>query len=146
MMKPSVLSAAGHGLITLQAILKDEHISALPQQATCPKPQLSFFSTHEVLSIVFLILLPVTQGSELSGWSLGRWSNDGIDIHHNFADLNTILWEAEAKKWIPRKMFNHHVPIPEWYLSKNASVSLIDRIINSFNVFFQAIQPCPRSL
>ncbi|KAG7241651.1 hypothetical protein INR49_025249 [Caranx melampygus] len=62
-------------------------------------------------------------GSELSGWSLGRWSNDGIDIHHNFADLNTILWEAEAKKWIPRKMFNHHVPIPEWYLSKNASNS-----------------------
>uniref|UniRef100_A0A672FZE2 Carboxypeptidase X, M14 family member 2 n=1 Tax=Salarias fasciatus TaxID=181472 RepID=A0A672FZE2_SALFA len=37
-------------------------------------------------------------GSELSGWSLGRWSNDGIDIHHNFPDLNSILWEAEAKK------------------------------------------------
>uniref|UniRef100_A0A8C9XB44 Carboxypeptidase X, M14 family member 2 n=1 Tax=Sander lucioperca TaxID=283035 RepID=A0A8C9XB44_SANLU len=65
-------------------------------------------------------------GSELSGWSLGRWSNDGIDIHHNFPDLNSILWDAEAKKWIPRKMFNHHVPVPEWFLSKNASVSLID--------------------
>ena len=69
-----------------------------------------------------------SQGSELSGWSLGRWSNDGIDIHHNFPDLNSILWEAEAKKWIPRKMFNHHVPIPEWYLSKNASVSLITSV------------------
>ncbi|KAF0025561.1 hypothetical protein F2P81_022442 [Scophthalmus maximus] len=69
------------------------------------------------------------QGSELSGWSLGRWSNDGIDIHHNFPDLNSILWEAEAKKWIPRKMFNHHVPIPEWYQSKNASVAVETRAL-----------------
>ncbi|XP_017289389.1 inactive carboxypeptidase-like protein X2 [Kryptolebias marmoratus] len=68
-------------------------------------------------------------GSELSGWSLGRWSNDGIDIHHNFPDLNSILWEAEAKKWIPRKMPNHHVPIPEWYQSKNASVALETRAL-----------------
>lgn len=75
--------------------------------------------------ILFLFL----QGSELSGWSLGRWSNDGIDIHHNFPDLNSILWEAEVKKWIPRKMFNHHVPIPEWYQSKNASVSLTGAFI-----------------
>lgn len=68
-------------------------------------------------------------GSELSGWSLGRWSNDGIDIHHNFPDLNSILWEAEAKKWIPRKMFNHHVPIPEWYQFNNASVALETRAL-----------------
>ncbi|XP_060884337.1 inactive carboxypeptidase-like protein X2 [Labrus mixtus] len=68
-------------------------------------------------------------GSELSGWSLGRWSNDGIDIHHNFPDLNSILWEAEAKKWIPRKMLNHHVPIPEWYQSKNASVAVETRAL-----------------
>lgn len=68
------------------------------------------------------------QGSELSGWSLGRWSSNGIDIHHNFPDLNSILWEAEAKKWIPRKMLNHHVPIPEWYQSKNASVSLVHSV------------------
>lgn len=67
--------------------------------------------------------LSFTQGSELSGWSLGRWSSNGIDIHHNFPDLNTILWEAEAKKWTPRKPSNHHIPIPEWYLSNNASVS-----------------------
>ncbi|KAF6719357.1 Inactive carboxypeptidase-like protein X2 [Oryzias melastigma] len=68
-------------------------------------------------------------GSELSGWSLGRWSNNGIDIHHNFPDLSSVLWEAEAKKWIPRKMFNHHVPIPEWYQSKNASVALETRAL-----------------
>ncbi|KAM8887862.1 inactive carboxypeptidase-like protein X2 isoform 2-T2 [Synchiropus picturatus] len=68
-------------------------------------------------------------GSELSGWSLGRWSNIGIDVHHNFPDLNSILWEAEAKKWIPRKMFNHHVPIPQWYLSNNASVAVETRAL-----------------
>uniref|UniRef100_A0A673CRF1 Inactive carboxypeptidase-like protein X2 n=1 Tax=Sphaeramia orbicularis TaxID=375764 RepID=A0A673CRF1_9TELE len=68
-------------------------------------------------------------GSELSGWSLGRWSNDGIDIHHNFPDLNSVLWEAEAKKWIPRKMFNHHVAIPEWYQSRNASVAVETRAL-----------------
>ncbi|XP_054454614.1 inactive carboxypeptidase-like protein X2 [Anoplopoma fimbria] len=68
-------------------------------------------------------------GSELSGWSLGRWSNDGIDIHHNFPDLNSILWEGETKNWIPRKMFNHHVPIPEWYLSRNASVAVETRAL-----------------
>ncbi|KAM4624172.1 LOW QUALITY PROTEIN: inactive carboxypeptidase-like protein X2 [Polymixia lowei] len=68
-------------------------------------------------------------GSELSGWSMGRWSQDGIDIHHNFPDLNTILWEAEAKKWIPRKMFNHHVPIPDWYQAKNATVAMETRAL-----------------
>lgn len=124
MIKPAVHSTAGHELTTLQGVLKDEYIPNLLQQATWPKLQLSF--SHYVLLTVFLFPFPVAQGSELSGWSLGRWSNDGIDIHHNFADLNTILWEAEAKKWIPRKMFNHHVPIPEWYLSKNASVRMTD--------------------
>ncbi|XP_077481310.1 carboxypeptidase X (M14 family), member 2 [Stigmatopora argus] len=68
-------------------------------------------------------------GSELSGWSLGRWSNDGIDIHHNFPDLNSILWEAEAKKLIPRRVANHHVSVPEWYQSKNASVALETRAL-----------------
>ncbi|XP_057682777.1 inactive carboxypeptidase-like protein X2 isoform X1 [Corythoichthys intestinalis] len=68
-------------------------------------------------------------GSELSGWSLGRWSNDGIDIHHNFPDLNSILWEAEAKKWIPRRMANHYVSVPEWYQSKNASVAIETRAL-----------------
>uniref|UniRef100_A0A8C9RGD6 Inactive carboxypeptidase-like protein X2 n=1 Tax=Scleropages formosus TaxID=113540 RepID=A0A8C9RGD6_SCLFO len=61
-------------------------------------------------------------GSELGGWSLGRWSQDGLDIHHNFPDLNSILWEAEAKKLSPRKVLNHHVPIPEWYQSKNVAM------------------------
>ncbi|XP_071250800.1 inactive carboxypeptidase-like protein X2 [Salvelinus alpinus] len=71
-------------------------------------------------------------GSELSGWSLGRWSQDGVDIHHNFPDLNSILWEAETKKWIPRKMLNHHVPIPEWYQSKNSTVAAETRALVSW--------------
>ncbi|XP_035262585.1 inactive carboxypeptidase-like protein X2 [Anguilla anguilla] len=68
-------------------------------------------------------------GSELAGWSLGRWSEDGLDIHHNFPDLNSILWEAEAKKWVPRKVLNHHVPIPEWYQMKNATVAMETRAL-----------------
>lgn len=85
--------------------------------------------------------LSLTQGSELSGWSLGRWSSNGIDIHHNFPDLNTILWEAEAKKWIPRKMSNHHIPVPEWYLSNNASVSLPNSLYP--RVHFHCLFPVP---
>ncbi|KAJ8391808.1 hypothetical protein AAFF_G00085800 [Aldrovandia affinis] len=68
-------------------------------------------------------------GSELGGWSLGRWSQDGLDIHHNFPDLNSILWEAEARKWVPRKVLNHHMSIPEWYQSTNATVAVETRAL-----------------
>ncbi|XP_043086997.1 inactive carboxypeptidase-like protein X2 [Puntigrus tetrazona] len=71
-------------------------------------------------------------GSELSGWSLGRWSQDGLDIHHNFPDLNSVLWEAEARKWVPRKFHNHHVPIPDWYRSTNATVAVETRALVSW--------------
>ncbi|MBN3298976.1 CPXM2 protein, partial [Amia calva] len=71
-------------------------------------------------------------GSELGGWSVGRWSLDGLDIHHNFPDLNSILWEAENRKWVPRKVPNHHVPIPEWYLSDNATVAMETRAVISW--------------
>lgn len=65
----------------------------------------------------------VPQGSELGGWSLGRWTHDGIDINNNFPDLNTLLWEAEDRQNIPRKVPNHYIAIPEWFLSENATVS-----------------------
>uniref|UniRef100_A0A672KXM8 Carboxypeptidase X, M14 family member 2 n=1 Tax=Sinocyclocheilus grahami TaxID=75366 RepID=A0A672KXM8_SINGR len=71
-------------------------------------------------------------GSELSGWSLGRWSQDGLDIHHNFPDLNSVLWEAEARKWVPRKFHNHHVPVPDWYRSTNATVAVETRALVSW--------------
>ncbi|NXW86705.1 CPXM2 protein, partial [Alopecoenas beccarii] len=51
-------------------------------------------------------------GSELGGWSLGRWTQDGIDINNNFPDLNSLLWESEDQK--KRKVPNHHIPIPDW--------------------------------
>ncbi|KAK2535836.1 hypothetical protein Q9966_006538 [Columba livia] len=63
-------------------------------------------------------------GSELGGWSLGRWTQDGIDINNNFPDLNSLLWESEDQK--KRKVPNHHIPIPDWYLSENATVSIND--------------------
>ncbi|XP_041125486.1 inactive carboxypeptidase-like protein X2 [Polyodon spathula] len=66
-------------------------------------------------------------GSELGGWSLGRWTEDGIDINHNFPDLNSILWEAEAKKLVPRKVPNHQIPIPEWYMYDNTTVAVETR-------------------
>nr|XP_023686790.1 inactive carboxypeptidase-like protein X2 isoform X1 [Paramormyrops kingsleyae] len=68
-------------------------------------------------------------GSELGGWSLGRWSEDGLDIHHNFPDLNSILWEAEARKLTSRRVLNHHIPIPDWYLAKNATVAVETRAL-----------------
>ncbi|KAK1166600.1 inactive carboxypeptidase-like protein X2 [Acipenser oxyrinchus oxyrinchus] len=68
-------------------------------------------------------------GSELGGWSLGRWTEDGIDINHNFPDLNSILWEAEAKKLVPRKVPNHQIPIPEWYMYDNTTVAVETRAV-----------------
>uniref|UniRef100_A0A8C8SH71 Carboxypeptidase X, M14 family member 2 n=1 Tax=Pelusios castaneus TaxID=367368 RepID=A0A8C8SH71_9SAUR len=68
-------------------------------------------------------------GSELGGWSLGRWTQDGIDINNNFPDLNTMLWEAEDRKKVQRKVPNHHIPIPEWYLSENTTVAVETRAV-----------------
>ncbi|NXK26191.1 CPXM2 protein, partial [Arenaria interpres] len=53
-------------------------------------------------------------GSELGGWSLGRWTQDGIDINNNFPDLNSLLWESEDQKKSKRKVPNHYIPIPDW--------------------------------
>lgn len=55
------------------------------------------------------------QGSELSGWTTGHFTNDGIDIFQNFPDLNSILWDAEEKGMVPKLTPNHHIPIPEGF-------------------------------
>ncbi|XP_073934231.1 inactive carboxypeptidase-like protein X2 isoform X4 [Castor canadensis] len=68
-------------------------------------------------------------GSELGGWSLGRWTHDGIDINNNFPDLNTLLWEAEDRQNVPRKVPNHYIAIPEWFLSENATVAMETRAV-----------------
>lgn len=62
--------------------------------------------------IDFLSLL---QGSELSGWATGHFTEDGFDIFQNFPDLSKILWDAEDKGMVPKITPNHHVSIPEDY-------------------------------
>ncbi|OCT71563.1 inactive carboxypeptidase-like protein X2 isoform X1 [Xenopus laevis] len=68
-------------------------------------------------------------GSELGGWSLGRWTSDGIDINNNFPDLNSLLWEAEDRPRNIRRVPNHHIPIPEWYQHENATVAMETRAL-----------------
>lgn len=62
------------------------------------------------------------QGSEMGNWALGHWTEEGYDIFQNFPDLNSILWGAEDRGWVPRIVPNHHIPLPENFL--NGSVSL----------------------
>lgn len=62
------------------------------------------------------------QGSELSGWTLGRYSYEGIDMNHNFADLNSIMWNAYELETNRSKLINHYFPIPEQYNSEDAFV------------------------
>nr|XP_031360503.1 probable carboxypeptidase X1 [Lonchura striata domestica] len=61
-------------------------------------------------------------GSELVGWAMGRWTYEGIDLNHNFADLNTALWDAEDNELVPHEFPNHYIPIPEYYTFANATV------------------------
>lgn len=59
--------------------------------------------------------LSLHQGSELSGWTTGHFTEDGFDIFQNFPDLTSILWEAEDKGMVPKITPNHHIPIPQHY-------------------------------
>ncbi|XP_069832366.1 probable carboxypeptidase X1 isoform X2 [Dendropsophus ebraccatus] len=68
-------------------------------------------------------------GSELSGWGIGRWNYQGLDLNHNFADLNTPLWEAEDNNQVPDQFPNHYIPIPEYYTMENATVAPETRAI-----------------
>lgn len=65
----------------------------------------------------------VPQGSEMGNWELGHWTEEGYDIFLNFPDLNSILWGAEDRGWVPRIVPNHHIPLPENIF--NTSVSLL---------------------
>lgn len=62
------------------------------------------------------------QGSELAGWSLGRYSYEGIDMNHNFADLNSVMWTAIELETDRSKLINHYFPIPEQYTTEEAFV------------------------
>ncbi|KAK5924576.1 hypothetical protein CgunFtcFv8_017178 [Champsocephalus gunnari] len=63
------------------------------------------------------------KGSELSGWALGRYSYEGIDMNHNFADLNSGMWNAIEVETDRSKLINHYFPLPEMYTSEEAFVA-----------------------
>ncbi|CDQ78514.1 unnamed protein product [Oncorhynchus mykiss] len=66
--------------------------------------------------------LAYEMGSEMGNWGLGHWTEEGYDIFQNFPDLNSVLWGAEDRGWVPRIVPNHHIPLPENFL--NGSVAL----------------------
>ncbi|XP_030628233.1 probable carboxypeptidase X1 [Chanos chanos] len=73
------------------------------------------------------------KGSELSGWALGRYSYEGIDMNHNFPDLNNIMWDAqELAKDTNRKVSNHYIAMPEYYTSEEAMVAPETRAVISW--------------
>lgn len=74
--------------------------------------------------------LAFEMGSEMGNWALGHWTEEGYDIFQNFPDLNSILWGAEDRGWVPRIVPNHHIPIPENYL--NGSVAVETKAIISW--------------
>ncbi|XP_019110820.1 probable carboxypeptidase X1 isoform X2 [Larimichthys crocea] len=69
------------------------------------------------------------KGSELSGWALGRYSYEGIDMNHNFADLNSVMWNAIELETDKSKLINHYFPIPEQYTSEEAFVASETRAV-----------------
>ncbi|XP_021488362.1 adipocyte enhancer-binding protein 1 isoform X1 [Meriones unguiculatus] len=71
-------------------------------------------------------------GSEFGNWALGLWTEEGFDIFEDFPDLNSVLWAAEEKKWVPYRVPNNNLPIPDRYLSPDATVSTEVRAIISW--------------
>ncbi|EPY88194.1 adipocyte enhancer-binding protein 1 precursor [Camelus ferus] len=69
------------------------------------------------------------EGSEFGNWALGLWTEEGFDIFEDFPDLNSVLWGAEERKWVPFRVPNNNLPIPERYLSPEATVSTEVRAI-----------------
>ncbi|XP_056327235.1 probable carboxypeptidase X1 [Danio aesculapii] len=72
------------------------------------------------------------KGSELSGWALGRYSFEGIDMNHNFPDLNNIMWDAQDLATDRKRVSNHYIPMPEYYTSTDAMVAPETRAVISW--------------
>lgn len=66
--------------------------------------------------------LAYEMGSEMGNWALGHWTEEGYDIFQNFPDLNSVLWGAEDRGWVPRIVPNHHIPLPENFLNGSIGV------------------------
>ncbi|KAG7250138.1 hypothetical protein CRUP_027295, partial [Coryphaenoides rupestris] len=71
-------------------------------------------------------------GSELSGWGLGRYTMEGIDLNHNFPDLNNILWNAQEEALDKSRVPNHYIPMPEYYTKEEAVVAPETRAVISW--------------
>lgn len=71
------------------------------------------------------------QGSELAGWADGRYSFEGIDLNHNFPDLNNIMWDSQETAADRSKVSNHYIPIPEYYTKEDAMVRLWSGLMGS---------------
>uniref|UniRef100_G3NN26 Carboxypeptidase X (M14 family), member 1a n=2 Tax=Gasterosteus aculeatus aculeatus TaxID=481459 RepID=G3NN26_GASAC len=69
------------------------------------------------------------KGSELAGWADGRFTFQGIDLNHNFPDLNTIMWDAELIAEDKYKVPNHYIPMPEYYTKEDAMVAPVTRAV-----------------
>uniref|UniRef100_A0A3B4TG20 Carboxypeptidase X, M14 family member 1 n=1 Tax=Seriola dumerili TaxID=41447 RepID=A0A3B4TG20_SERDU len=54
------------------------------------------------------------KGSELAGWAEGRYSFEGIDMNHNFPDLNNIMWDAQEKAADPSKVAPETRAVISW--------------------------------
>ncbi|XP_062254101.1 probable carboxypeptidase X1 isoform X1 [Platichthys flesus] len=72
------------------------------------------------------------KGSELAGWADGRYSVEGIDLNHNFPDLNNIMWDTQETAADPSKVPNHYIPIPEYYTQEDATVAPVTRAVISW--------------
>uniref|UniRef100_A0A6I8PG84 Adipocyte enhancer-binding protein 1 n=1 Tax=Ornithorhynchus anatinus TaxID=9258 RepID=A0A6I8PG84_ORNAN len=68
-------------------------------------------------------------GSEFGNWALGLWSEEGYDLFENFPDLNTVLWGAEERKWVPHRVPNNNLPLPDHYLANDSTVAVEVRAI-----------------
>lgn len=76
------------------------------------------------------------QGSELAGWALGRFSYKGYDMNNNFANLNSVMWDAIELETDKSKLVNHYIPIPKQYTSTDALVRKFhEEICQSFISF-----------
>ncbi|XP_028993951.1 probable carboxypeptidase X1 isoform X2 [Betta splendens] len=72
------------------------------------------------------------KGSELAGWADGRFSAEGIDLNHNFPDLNNIMWDAQEQAAGKYKVSNHYIPMPEYYTKEDAMVAPETRAVISW--------------
>lgn len=88
------------------------------------RPFLSYTHSLELLKTEETAVPLVPQGSEMGNWELGHWTEEGYDIFLNFPDLNSVLWGAEDRGWVPRIVPNHHVPLPENIFNSSVSVLL----------------------